>query len=198
MAKKCAHIEEIRAVTPRANGCEACLLTGDEWLQLAFCLTCGNVGRCDDSKNRHATAHFDSTHHPMIESLQPDEGWRWCYIDEILIVDELSQGSQKVIPDSIRSPIHSKDGTLVARQVLPLAGETLAGSCRNSSFKSIRQRVRLSKKINLEPTVELAVEIARDGREGRRIGTFVTFGNCDGVLVHSRRLILDPLAGRSE
>jgi DNA integrity scanning protein DisA with diadenylate cyclase activity len=41
----------------------------------------------------------------------------------------------------------------------------------------------------------LAVEIAREGREGRRIGTIFTFGDADGVLKRSRPLILDPLAG---
>jgi DNA integrity scanning protein DisA with diadenylate cyclase activity len=52
--------------------------------------------------------------------------------------------------------------------------------------------------MNFEPTIELAVEIAREGREGRHIGTLFTFGDSDGVLAHSRPLILDPLAGHSE
>src|SRR4029453_6842556 len=51
---------------------------------------------------------------------------------------------------------------------------------------------------NLEPTIELAVEIAREGREGRRIGTLFTFGDADAVLMRSRPLILDPLAGHTE
>ena len=46
----------------------------------------------------------------------------------------------------------------------------------------------------LEPTVELALEIAREGREGRRIGTLFTLGEADAVLAASRPLILDPLA----
>jgi diadenylate cyclase len=47
----------------------------------------------------------------------------------------------------------------------------------------------------LEPLIELAVEIAREGREGRRIGTIFTLGDELGVLAHSRPLILDPLHG---
>jgi diadenylate cyclase len=198
MAKKCVHIDQTRAVTPRTNGCEACLMTGDEWEHLAFCLTCGHVGCCNVLMNGHAMAHFDSTRHPMIESLHPAEGWRWCYVDEILIVDELSEESQNVMPDSIRSSISSKDGTPVVRQVLPLASDTLASSRSGGRFKSIRQRVLQSNRINLAPIIELAVEIAREGREGRHIGTLFTFGDSDGVLAHSRPLILDPLAGHSE
>ena len=47
----------------------------------------------------------------------------------------------------------------------------------------------------LDPTLELAIEIAREGREGRRIGTLFTIGSADAVLASSRALILDPLAG---
>src|SRR6187431_54845 len=46
-----------------------------------------------------------------------------------------------------------------------------------------------------EPIIELAVEIAREGREGRRIGTLFTVGDAAQVLDHSRPLILDPVAG---
>jgi diadenylate cyclase len=47
----------------------------------------------------------------------------------------------------------------------------------------------------LESIVELALEIAREGREGRRIGTLFTIGQSEAVLSASRALILDPLAG---
>src|SRR5258707_11979497 len=50
----------------------------------------------------------------------------------------------------------------------------------------------------LEPLIELAVEIAREGREGRRIGTLFTFGDEKAVLAKSRSLILDPLTGHPE
>lgn len=64
-------------------------------------------------------------------------------------------------------------------------------------FKPICARLRRCKKETLEPLIELAVEIAREGREGRRIGTVFTFGDADAVLARSRPLILDPLAGHS-
>ena len=47
----------------------------------------------------------------------------------------------------------------------------------------------------LEQTVALAVEIAREGREGRKIGTLFVVGDSEAVLRHSRPMILDPLYG---
>lgn len=46
---------------------------------------CGHVGCCDNSKNKHATAHFYATGHPIIQSHEPDEDWRWCYVDEMFL-----------------------------------------------------------------------------------------------------------------
>ena len=76
------HLKEIREVTPSADGCEDCLKNGSEWVSLRLCLTCGHVGCCDSSPNRHATAHFKATGHPIIQSFEPGESWRWCYVDE--------------------------------------------------------------------------------------------------------------------
>ena len=49
----------------------------------ALCRTCGHVGCCDSSPNRHATAHFHATGHPVIEGYDPPEDWGWCYVDEV-------------------------------------------------------------------------------------------------------------------
>lgn len=65
-------------------------------------------------------------------------------------------------------------------------------------FQPICAQLRRCQKENLEPVIELAVEIAREGREGRRIGTLFTFGDADAVLARSRPLILDPLIGHSD
>ena len=70
-------------MTPSADGCEDCLRIGGEWLHLRLCLTCGHVGCCDESPNRHATAHFGATGHPVMRSFEPDESWLWCFVDEI-------------------------------------------------------------------------------------------------------------------
>jgi Zn-finger in ubiquitin-hydrolases and other protein len=79
------HLKEIRKVTPHSNGCEECLKIGSEWVHLRLCLTCGHVGCCDDSPNRHATAHFHATRHPIIQSFEPGEDWRWCYVHEAVV-----------------------------------------------------------------------------------------------------------------
>ena len=84
MAETCEHLAEVRDVTPRTpEGCEECLKTGDAWVHLRLCETCGHVGCCDDSKNRHATKHFRRTHHPVIKSFEPGEQWGYCYVDEL-------------------------------------------------------------------------------------------------------------------
>ena len=77
------HSKEIKKVKPKTpNGCEKCLKTGDEWVELRLCLTCGHVGCCDSSKNKHGTKHFKETSHPIIESFKSDKKWKWCYIDQ--------------------------------------------------------------------------------------------------------------------
>jgi uncharacterized UBP type Zn finger protein len=79
----CPHVAEIRDVAARTNGCEECLKTGSAWVHLRICLTCGHVGCCDSSPNRHATKHFHATTHAIIQSFEPGEEWRWCYVDKV-------------------------------------------------------------------------------------------------------------------
>lgn len=79
----CAHVEQVRDVTPSAEGCEDCLAIGDTWFHLRLCLHCGHMGCCDTSKNKHATKHFHETGHAIVRSAQPGEEWAWCYVDEI-------------------------------------------------------------------------------------------------------------------
>ena len=83
--KACTHLDQMRDVTPSANGCEECLKSGDTWVHLRECLTCGHVGCCDSSKNHHATKHFEAQHHPLVRSFEPGENWAWCYADEVFL-----------------------------------------------------------------------------------------------------------------
>ncbi|HEY7022035.1 MAG TPA: UBP-type zinc finger domain-containing protein [Ktedonobacterales bacterium] len=85
MEPVCTHLNAIRQVTPSAQGCEDCLKTGDSWVHLRLCLECGHVGCCDNSKNKHATKHFHATRHPIMQSFEPGEDWRWCYVDEMIV-----------------------------------------------------------------------------------------------------------------
>lgn len=50
----------------------------------------------------------------------------------------------------------------------------------------------------LEQVVLLAIELAREGREGRKVGTLLTIGDVNSVLEHSRPMILDPLYGHPD
>ncbi len=85
MRASCSHLNQIQDVSPSTAGCEECLKRGDSWVHLRLCKTCGHVGCCDDSKNKHATKHFRKTHHPIIRSLEPGEDWGWCYVDQVMI-----------------------------------------------------------------------------------------------------------------
>ena len=84
----CSHLNRIHSVTPSARGCEDCLKTGDAWVHLRLCLSCGHVGCCDSSPNQHASKHAAATDHPIVTSLEPGEDWSWCYVDEVAFVVE--------------------------------------------------------------------------------------------------------------
>jgi uncharacterized UBP type Zn finger protein len=85
---RCTHTDqvEIREVPGEIAGCEDCLRMGGTWVHLRMCQTCGHIGCCDNSPNRHATAHHAQTRHPIIRSAEPGEGWSWCYEDELMFV----------------------------------------------------------------------------------------------------------------
>ena len=81
----CTHTGTIHTVTPRTRGCEECLKIGQAWVHLRLCRACGHVGCCDESIGKHATAHFHTTRHPIIEGYDPPEGWGWCFVDEVFL-----------------------------------------------------------------------------------------------------------------
>lgn len=80
----CTHLDEIKHPKPRSKGCEECLKLGDTWVHLRLCESCGHVGCCDSSKNKHATKHARATNHPIIKSFQPGEDWFYCYLDDVM------------------------------------------------------------------------------------------------------------------
>jgi len=83
MSAQCSHLDRIQQVTPSAAGCEECLKLGDRWVHLRMCLICGHIGCCDSSPHQHATKHFHTTNHPLMQSAESGEDWIWCYVDEI-------------------------------------------------------------------------------------------------------------------
>jgi hypothetical protein len=80
---ECTHLDQINDVEPLTQGCGECLKTGSRWVHLRLCLTCGGVNCCDSSPNRHATKHFHSSGHPLVQSVEPGEDWIWCFVDEL-------------------------------------------------------------------------------------------------------------------
>jgi len=86
MPKHCTHLDQVKDVAPRTpDGCEECLAMGGDWVHLRLCLSCGHVGCCDNSPNRHATKHFHGTAHPVIRSYEPGEEWGYCYPHELFV-----------------------------------------------------------------------------------------------------------------
>ncbi len=84
----CEHMDLIQEVTPSSpDSCNACVEMGDTWVHLRICLICGHVGCCDNSKNKHATGHYRSSGHPLLQSYQPGEAWRYCFLDERTLPD---------------------------------------------------------------------------------------------------------------
>jgi hypothetical protein len=83
MAATCTHLDTIADVTPSGTGCEDCLKIGARWVHLRLCMECGHVGCCDNSPNKHATAHWHETGHPIVRSYEPGEDWWWCYADDL-------------------------------------------------------------------------------------------------------------------
>ena len=101
----CTHLDTITVFElPEAvDGCEECLRDGDVWLHLRICLGCGHVGCCDDSPNKHATAHNRETGHPLIRSLEPGEEWSYCYVDDVGMIIREIKGRTRIPPSPMLS-----------------------------------------------------------------------------------------------
>ena len=84
MATDCSHLDMIKDVQPSTTeGCEECLKIGSWWVHLRMCMTCGKVGCCDSSPNKHASKHGRDEGHPIVRSQEPGEDWLYCYLDDL-------------------------------------------------------------------------------------------------------------------
>jgi len=82
--RQCDDLVDHPAVETVADpACATCLAEGTRWVSLRQCLECGHVGCCDSSVGKHATAHFHETLHPVMQSAEPDESWRWCFVHNL-------------------------------------------------------------------------------------------------------------------
>jgi uncharacterized UBP type Zn finger protein len=84
----CTHLDEVAFLEPpdEIAGCEECLRSGSRWVHLRMCQSCGKIGCCDSSPNRHASRHAREDGHPIARSVEPGENWSWCYVDEVTFV----------------------------------------------------------------------------------------------------------------
>jgi uncharacterized UBP type Zn finger protein len=88
MSTICSHLDSVTVteLPDEIGGCVDCLAIGGTWVHLRMCETCGHIGCCDQSPNRHARAHFHATSHPIVRSAEPGEDWSWCFVDEVAFV----------------------------------------------------------------------------------------------------------------
>jgi len=85
----CTHFDHVR------------ITTGGKWLHLRICVECGKVGCCDDSPNRHARAHAQSSDHPLIRSIEPGEEWSWCFLDDLALQIPAVQVETRIPPSPL-------------------------------------------------------------------------------------------------
>jgi hypothetical protein len=100
----CSHLDQIRvrALPASIEGCEECLRIGSSWVHLRMCMTCGKVGCCDSSPNRHASGHAREAGHPIARSAEPGEDWSWCFVDEVAFVVEPGAAAAEAFGGSAR------------------------------------------------------------------------------------------------
>ncbi len=81
----CGHLDQVLVteLPESVDGCRSCLEIGTLWVHLRLCLTCGRVGCCDSSPERHASRHAAELEHPIVRSIEPGEDWSWCFPDEV-------------------------------------------------------------------------------------------------------------------
>jgi len=84
IGERCDDLERYAPVDDApATACDACVEEGTRWVALRRCLECGNVACCDSSPRQHATRHFHETQHPVMQSAEPGEDWRWCFVHHL-------------------------------------------------------------------------------------------------------------------
>ncbi|WP_340539527.1 UBP-type zinc finger domain-containing protein [Nocardioides sp. GXZ039] len=109
------------SVPPSGPGCVECDAAGGWWVHLRRCAACGHVGCCDSSPSQHATAHYESTGHPVMQSFEPGEDWLWDFASQSAVAlpdgvslaaptshpeDQPAPGPRGRVPQDWRSQIH--------------------------------------------------------------------------------------------
>jgi uncharacterized UBP type Zn finger protein len=99
----CSHLDSVQLteLPEEVDGCPQCLAAGDPWCHLRICLTCGQVGCCDSSPNKHASRHAAAEGHPIMRSIQPGEDWSWCFVDELAMRIPQVTGEPRIPPSPL-------------------------------------------------------------------------------------------------
>ncbi|MEU6945153.1 UBP-type zinc finger domain-containing protein [Streptomyces sp. NPDC046316] len=105
---------------PSGTGCAECDAGGGWWFHLRRCAQCGHIGCCDSSPAQHATAHWKSTGHPLVQSFEPGEEWYWNYATDDLYksgpalappdghpADQATPGPAGRVPQNWQDLLHS-------------------------------------------------------------------------------------------
>jgi hypothetical protein len=84
MSKPCEHLQDVEFIDFVATSCPDCVAMGSTWKHLRQCMTCGYVGCCNDSPNKHSSRHAAANPgHPTVRSAEPGELWVWCFEHEV-------------------------------------------------------------------------------------------------------------------
>jgi uncharacterized UBP type Zn finger protein len=99
----CTHLDHVHVteLPESVDGCQECLALGEGWVHLRICLECGQVGCCDSSPNRHASAHAQQAGHPLIRSLEPGEAWSFCFLDDVALLLPQVRGETRIPPSPL-------------------------------------------------------------------------------------------------
>ena len=99
----CSHLDQVLLLEPSepVTGCEQCLAMGSTWVHLRMCHTCGMIGCCDSSPNRHASRHAHEVGHPIARSVEPGEDWSWCFVDEMGFIVDGIRGETRIPPSPL-------------------------------------------------------------------------------------------------
>lgn len=104
----CSHLSSVQILEApdEVDGCETCLAEGGHWVHLRMCMTCGEVGCCDDSVGQHARAHATSQDHPVMRSIEIGEAWSYCVVDDAIF--QIS-GSEPRQAEQEHRLVHNED-----------------------------------------------------------------------------------------
>jgi hypothetical protein len=103
MPPVCTHLDQIEVfeLPESVEGCEDCLREGTKWMHLRVCRSCGHVGCCDSSPERHASKHARASEHQVLHSLEPGEDWSFCFADDVAFVLAEVTGETRIPPSPL-------------------------------------------------------------------------------------------------